>query len=336
MRNVHKIGEKIYIRSDEEIQMNEDAWYLWGDGIYKNKKGELPKSFCKKIILTTDQELIKDGVQSIDDDFLEWFFKNPTCEEVEIKKITNTANNIDSNIPTIPWVFYKIIIPKEEPKQETHICKYCKTETTQSDDECYMKPKQETLEEAAEKYTNNPFTKAGFIEGAKWQQERSYSEEEVKKAFEHGITFKEYSISTCKEAKDAEFICLLKQFKKKSNMKKLATKLTPAIKALADEKCSQKYIFISNAKYFLYYNGNFELSSVVPLYYIEVSEQEFLDEFEEYKPIIQILAMGVWTDCTHQDYFRIKPITDYSKEIEALQQKAKENGMKVTINFEKL
>ena len=75
MRNVHKIGEKIYIRSDEEIQMNEDAWYLWGDGIYKNKKGELPKSFCKKIILTTDQELIKDGVQSIDDDFLEWFYQ---------------------------------------------------------------------------------------------------------------------------------------------------------------------------------------------------------------------------------------------------------------------
>ena len=44
-------------------------------------------------------------------------------------------------------------------------------------------PKQETLEEAAEnkyglsdKYSKN---RIGFIEGAKWQQERSYSEEEV-------------------------------------------------------------------------------------------------------------------------------------------------------------
>ena len=41
---------------------------------------------CKKIILTTDKELIKDGVQAIDDDFLEWFVKNPSCEEVETVK----------------------------------------------------------------------------------------------------------------------------------------------------------------------------------------------------------------------------------------------------------
>ena len=50
--------------------------------------------------------------------------------------------------------------------------------------------KQETLEEAANKYVNKngdiPTTeledaifKQGFIDGAKWQQERSYSEEEV-------------------------------------------------------------------------------------------------------------------------------------------------------------
>jgi len=34
--------------------------------------------------------------------------------------------------------------------------------------------------------------------------------------------------------------------------------------------------------------------------------------------------------------YRIKPQPNYSIEIEALQQKAKENGMKVIINFEKL
>ncbi len=44
---------------------------------------------------------------------------------------------------------------------------------------------KETLEEAAEKYdennTNDEYGKSyrAFIEGAKWQQERSYSEEEV-------------------------------------------------------------------------------------------------------------------------------------------------------------
>ena len=50
--------------------------------------------------------------------------------------------------------------------------------------------KQETLEEAAEKYTNKkgdiPTTKLedaifkqGFIDGAKWQQEKMYSEEDM-------------------------------------------------------------------------------------------------------------------------------------------------------------
>ena len=46
--------------------------------------------------------------------------------------------------------------------------------------------KQETLEEAAERYASHSLKeerqkdlKMGFIDGAKWQQERMYSEEEV-------------------------------------------------------------------------------------------------------------------------------------------------------------
>ena len=39
---------------------------------------------------------------------------------------------------------------------------------------------KETLEEAAEKYwAKQPYNEDAFIEGAKWQQERMYSEEEV-------------------------------------------------------------------------------------------------------------------------------------------------------------
>ena len=54
------------------------------------------------------------------------------------------------------------------------------------------KPKQETLEEAAEKYhkkiSKKRNTQLGvpsedFIAGAKWQQERSYSEEDMRGAF---------------------------------------------------------------------------------------------------------------------------------------------------------
>jgi len=45
---------------------------------------------------------------------------------------------------------------------------------------------------------------------------------------------------------------------------------------------------------------------------------------------------GVWNRCGLIGEFRLKPQPNYQKEIEALQQKAKENGMKVIVNFEKL
>jgi len=46
---------------------------------------------------------------------------------------------------------------------------------------------------------------------------------------------------------------------------------------------------------------------------------------------------GNWQDVTGDKFeYRLKPQPNYSQEIEALQQKAKENGMNVTINFEKL
>jgi hypothetical protein len=41
----------------------------------------------------------------------------------------------------------------------------------------------------------------------------AYSEEDLRKAFEHGIVFKEESVSTCKEAIDAEFDALIKFIK---------------------------------------------------------------------------------------------------------------------------
>jgi hypothetical protein len=73
----------------------------------------------KKIILMTDQKLIKDGVQAIDDEFLEWFVKNPSCEEVEIDYgfFTPSGRKVDpmgilQNHSKCVWK-YKIIIPKK-------------------------------------------------------------------------------------------------------------------------------------------------------------------------------------------------------------------------------
>jgi hypothetical protein len=113
-----KTNQHIYITNEEEI--NEGDWCLLDQNVgtsvgYEILKceesdtengwyvfGEMKTGRCKKIILTTDLDLIKDGVQYIDDDFLEWFLNNQRCEKVEIHIIK---------------CVYKIIIPIEEPKQ---------------------------------------------------------------------------------------------------------------------------------------------------------------------------------------------------------------------------
>jgi hypothetical protein len=100
-------NQNIYITSDEEIKKGD--WFM----IFTNKKPIAPTkaglfdSDCKKIILTTDPDLIKDGVQAITDEFLEWFVKNPSCEFVDVEGHIYKGQDETE---------YKIIIPKEEPK----------------------------------------------------------------------------------------------------------------------------------------------------------------------------------------------------------------------------
>jgi hypothetical protein len=78
----YMMNQNIYITSDEEIK--EGDWVITPtNDIIQWAKVFQP--IGKKIILTTDAYLIKDGVQAIDDKFLEWFVNNPNCEEVEIK-----------------------------------------------------------------------------------------------------------------------------------------------------------------------------------------------------------------------------------------------------------
>jgi hypothetical protein len=71
----------------------------------------------KKIILTTDTGLIKNGIQAIDDEFLEWFVKNPSCEWVEVKEKRHFEADKSKRINPLNGVYYsyKIIIPKKEP-----------------------------------------------------------------------------------------------------------------------------------------------------------------------------------------------------------------------------
>lgn len=116
--------QNIYITSDDEIKEGDITIYgkslflvesiLHKSGPFRhlNPKIKIQGRFLpdmtigkfdsltplKKIILTTDPDF---GVQSIDDEFLEWFVKNPSCQYGGYKDIN--------------WD--KIITLKEEPKQ---------------------------------------------------------------------------------------------------------------------------------------------------------------------------------------------------------------------------
>lgn len=112
-------NKHIYITSDEEIKQGD--WFYDNDGElckYTSDYVVTPNKWSdnQKIILTTDQDLIKDGVQAIDDEFVEWFVKNPNCEQVEVK----IEDMFDETYGEMKGIYHKIIIPQEEtPKQET-------------------------------------------------------------------------------------------------------------------------------------------------------------------------------------------------------------------------
>jgi hypothetical protein len=211
--------QNIYITNSEEIKEGD---YVYRDSgiVFKITKELLEyyesikdKDTHKryKIILTTDQDLIKDGVQAIDDDFLEWFVKNPSCEEVVV--IYEPKNFFDVKKG---WE-YKIIIPKEEPKHpkvlsengnelffdeqgnliKQDTCDKCNQSLRRLDElelndicSCIIR-KQETLEEvkdlvywkvnAEEDYLKVPISVLRYISELENVVEKSYSEEEVLK-----------------------------------------------------------------------------------------------------------------------------------------------------------
>jgi len=257
-RNDDFTNQHIYITSDEEI--GEGDWFKrnnpnltsqQNDKIYKcsflHKDGTIQpitnhlsmskwkQEFCKKIILTTDPDLIAGGVQSIDDEFLEWFVKNPTCEFVQ------------SSDSSKDGFYNSLFIPQEEPKKypiggyapgnytcncvtckkqfigdkRAVQCEPCATEMVNTkiveNNGGYQieEPNEETLEEASWRY--NPvkkldaeFIRQAFKEGASWQAERMYSDEEVLKAQQAILNNIRHALDN-----DNYIIEYLEQFKKK-------------------------------------------------------------------------------------------------------------------------
>jgi hypothetical protein len=206
MKNIHIIptdvtkndsytNQNIYITSDEEIKVGD--WCIDKHNVvYKQETDKIFTEFtgAKKIILTTDFTLAPD-VHKIPDEFLEWFVKNPSCESVEVKKqyVTPLGDIVDFCYDN-ERLNYKIIIPKEEQKQDysgVHLrhcyqgeyedgCKY-------GEDDCPAKPlepKQETLTYSEAAKNNYPdgdvwtieqavIRRLAFMNGAKWQHEQA-------------------------------------------------------------------------------------------------------------------------------------------------------------------
>jgi hypothetical protein len=137
-RNIYRIGKELFITNDEEIKEGDKIINPTNEvqtciGL---EKGIGTDDICwikvketttlqqilnsQKIILTTDQSL--DGIQKIDDEFLEWFVKNPSFESVEVTKGSFNLSPMEKMleneyVPKGTFDTYKIIIPLEKPKQ---------------------------------------------------------------------------------------------------------------------------------------------------------------------------------------------------------------------------
>jgi hypothetical protein len=223
------IAKHIYITSDEEIREGDKILNPTNEvqtciGL---EKGIGTESICwikvketttlqqilnsQKIILTTDQDL--DDVQKIGDEFLEWFIKNPGCEQVEV---TYDKDVFPYGVETAKgYGLYKIIILQEEPKQKQ---KEHLIEIMRGDEELGLYEElQETLEEAMNvngyhDEVSDTLWREGVKFGAKWQAERMYNEVDMHKAYCAGSNF---DMSCLKGEQYYMFKEWFEQFKKK-------------------------------------------------------------------------------------------------------------------------
>jgi hypothetical protein len=218
--------QHIYITSNEDIKDGDWSFNEYQKNILRFSAG-VGIGLCKKIILTTDPTLILYGVQPIEDYFLEWFVKNPSCEFVEVGYgwIRLTETNNEGYWISIPDNKLELKIEElKHPKvfsengNELFFDEQGNLIREQLDYTALLQPvgtRQETIEEtylnqlideANKEFTlDRKLAKDVAVKYANWQSERMYSKEEViaivEKSRETGLT--------------AEYLLLTDQFKKK-------------------------------------------------------------------------------------------------------------------------
>ncbi len=107
----------LYIISDEIPTEGDALMRTDTSRVFCTLKGANPsivQKYCRKIILTSDPSL--EGVQQIDDAFLEWFVKNPSCKKVEVNDWLDDNGNIawggEKRYQICNHLYDKIIIPQ--------------------------------------------------------------------------------------------------------------------------------------------------------------------------------------------------------------------------------
>ena len=131
-------------------------------------------------------------MQKINNDFLEWFIKNPSCNEVKIDYLYEPCLNCEWNYDECQNAKeclkgkYKIVIPKEESKQI--IQEYEQQGLEKYSYELNNVPIQESIEEVSlrlypiildDDWDKNKQYRDEWINGVNWQEKRMYKENDM-------------------------------------------------------------------------------------------------------------------------------------------------------------
>jgi hypothetical protein len=177
-KNIYKIGNEVYIISDKDIKEGDSIFEADTNTINVAGKDYIKNEFDFKIILTTDETLIKDEIQEIDKEFLEWLAKNPNCDYIPtpiVKLCENCGEQFCDNIDCRGYIdkpYYLLAYPDVITKKTfTYVSGY-KVNSKE------VEPKKETIEEieklAFQKRAELGLkgTIDGFIAGYKLAQEQ--------------------------------------------------------------------------------------------------------------------------------------------------------------------
>lgn len=189
-----KNKRNIYITSDETPK--EGGYVLWENKVYKYREFMKMRTPVYtdyfSIIITTDLELIKDGVQALEDKEIEFIISNPKVNKLDVtKELCYKPYNEETEVPKEKYEYYMVVLPKEELLKTAM---FNIMDNLSIPKEFQANEIEETDQEAAERYTKDGTTylnekvyvERGFIAGSQNKAKKMYTEDDLKSAIDFG------------------------------------------------------------------------------------------------------------------------------------------------------